>query len=238
MATFAIRKGTLSFISAVVIISRISKVPDTCTSLPNEGGKRSWDMPSIQPHITHVTGASPLISWVGLFDLSLTLLIVASPFTFLFPPSSPPPPPTTPSSAPAPPPPPPPMQSRGADERPNRLSLIQVVRDLDKAVEGQPVAPPPPGPKSQMEWDEEVASPRPQDKVRQRVREVTFMYSRLAAAATAIQVNNRDVKTPEHGPCIPVNESRKGSVRNARIGIERRRKYEVYFFHPSFLRHH
>jgi hypothetical protein len=132
------------------------------------------------------------------------------------------------------------MQPRGADERPDRLSLIPVVRDLDKAAEGQPVAPPPPGPRSQMEWDEEeeVAPSRPQDKVRQRVREVTFMYRRLAAAATAIQVNNRDVKTPEHGPCIPVNESRKGSVRNARMGIEKRRKYEVCFSHPSFLRHH
>lgn len=82
---------------------------------------------------------------------------------------------------------------------------------------------------SQMEWDEEeaVAPPRSQNKVRQRVREV--MYRRVAAAAAAMQqVNRSDVKTPEHGPSAPVNGKRNaGSVRNARNGIERRRKYEV-----------
>jgi hypothetical protein len=83
---------------------------------------------------------------------------------------------------------------------------------------------------SQMEWDEEeaVAPPRSQNKVRQRVREV--MYRRVAAAAAAAmqQVNRSDVKTPEHGPSAPVNGKRNaGSVRNARNGIERRRKYEV-----------
>jgi hypothetical protein len=129
------------------------------------------------------------------------------------------------------------MQSRGADERPDRLSLLPVVRDLDEAVAGRPIAPPPPpGPQSQMEWDEEeaVAPPRSKNKVRQRVREV--MYRRTAAAAvkakakrTAVQqMNSRDIKAPEYGPLISVNEKRKaGSVRNARIGIERRRKYEV-----------
>jgi hypothetical protein len=72
-----------------------------------------------------------------------------------------------------------------------------------------------------------VAPPRSQNKVRQRVREV--MYRRVAAAAAAIQqVNRSDVKTPQHGPPIPLKEMRNaGSVRNARIGIERRRKYEV-----------
>jgi len=127
------------------------------------------------------------------------------------------------------------MQSRGADERPSRLSLLPVVRDLDEAVAGQPAAPPP-GPQSQMEWDEEeeaVAPPRSQNKVRQRVREV--MYRRKAAAASAVQhVNSSDVKTPEQRPPIPVSEKhRTGSVRNARIGIEKRRQYEVCL--PLFI---
>jgi hypothetical protein len=198
-------------------------------SSPNEGDKRSWDIGICQAfNLTSLTSLGPHSSFprVGLFDLSLTYLIEAPPSSSLFPPSSLPP---TTSSPPAQPPaPPPPMPPRGAEERPSRLSLS---RDLDEAVAGQPAAPPPPpGLQSQMEWDEEevvVAPPRAQNKVRQRVREV--MYRRLAAAAAAIQqVNRSDVKPPQHGPPIPVKEMRKaGSVRNARIGIERRRKYEV-----------
>lgn len=132
------------------------------------------------------------------------------------------------------------MQSRGADERPTRLSLLPVVRDLDEAVAGQPGGPPP-GPQSQMEWDEEEdAPPRSQNKVRQRVREVVYCRKAVVAAVAAAvavaktkqtavqQVNSSDFKTPEHGPPIPTKENRKaGSVSNARIGIERRRKYEV-----------
>jgi hypothetical protein len=191
---------------------------------------QAFNLTSLTSWVPH-----PSFPRVDLFDLSLTLLTVAPSFPFLFPPSSPSP---TSSSPPAPTPaPPPPMQSRGADERPDRLSLLPVVRDLDEAVAGRPIAPPPPpGPQSQMEWDEEeaVAPPRSKNKVRQRVREV--MYRRTAAAAakakakrTAVQqMNSRDIKAPEYGPLISVNEKRKaGSVRNACIGIERRRKYEV-----------
>lgn len=76
------------------------------------------------------------------------------------------------------------MQSRPAAERPNRLSLLPLVQDLDEAAAGQLAAPPPPGPKSEMEWDEE-APPRAQEKVRDLFRQVLSRRERHTAAAAS-----------------------------------------------------
>jgi hypothetical protein len=129
------------------------------------------------------------------------------------------------------------MQSRPAAERPNRLSLLPLVRDLDEAAAGQPAAAPS-GPKSQMEWDEEETPPRAQDKVRELFREVIYRHKRqkaAAAKATATakvkasqEANDSATSTTGHQPSDPTKEERKGgSIRNARIGIESRRKLEV-----------
>jgi hypothetical protein len=131
------------------------------------------------------------------------------------------------------------MQSRPAAERPSRLSLLPLVRDLDEAAAGQP-AEAPSGPKSQMEWDEEETPPRAQEKVRELFREVMYRHKRqkaAAAKATATakvkasqEANDSPSSTTGHRSSDQTKEERKGgSIRNARNGIESRRKLEVSF---------
>jgi hypothetical protein len=146
-----------------------------------------------------------------------------------------------------PPPPPPPMQSRPAAERPSRLSLLLLVRDLDEAAAGQPAAAPS-GPKSQMEWDEEESPPRAQEKVRELFREVMYRHKRQEAAAakvkakakTSQEADNSATSTTGLRPSEQTKEERKGgSIRNARNGIESRQKLEVSLPsppHPTMLR--
>jgi hypothetical protein len=143
----------------------------------------------------------------------------------------------------SPPTPPPPMQSRPAAERPSRLSLLPLVRDLDEAAAGQP-AEAPSGPKSQMEWDEEETPPRGQEKVRELFREVMYRHKRQKAAAAKAkasqEVDNSATSTTGLRPSDQTKEERKGgSIRNARNGIESRQKLEVSLPsppHPTMLR--
>jgi hypothetical protein len=126
------------------------------------------------------------------------------------------------------------MQSRPAAERPSRLSLLPLVRDLDEAAAGQP-AEAPSGPKSQMEWDEEETLPRGQEKVRELFREVMYRHKRQKAEA-----DNSATSTTGLRPSEQTKEERKGgSIRNARNGIESRQKLEVSLPsppHPTMLR--
>jgi tRNA(Met) C34 N-acetyltransferase TmcA len=147
------------------------------------------------------------------------------------------------------------MQSRPAAERPNRLSLLPLVQDLDEAAAGQPAAPPPPtpGPKSEMEWDEEGAPPRAQEKVRELFRQVLSRRERHTAAVAAakgkgkamamvfaktkaVQSTNHDVtSTTGNASSVDLDDKikRAGSIQNARRGIAERRKLEVSFPHPK-----
>lgn len=139
----------------------------------------------------HVGGGKPHSS---LFEYHILLTPSKAPRPPTPPPPPPPPPPQPlppPPSATVPrPPPPPPMQSRPADERPSRLSLLPVVRDLDAAAAGQPREAPS-GPVSQMEWSDEEETPRrSRNKVRQRVREV-MKRGKRAAAAEAVAIPPR-----------------------------------------------
>jgi hypothetical protein len=123
------------------------------------------------------------------------------------------------------------MQSRPAAERPTRLSLLPFVRDLDEAAAGQPAGAPS-GPKSQMEWDEEDTPPRSQDKVSQLLSRVMSRRKRHEAAqAQAKAMKEGDhgtTNTSGHRPSDQPTEARNGgSIRNARNGIEERRKLEV-----------
>ena len=184
------------------------------------------------PHILLSAGLLPRISLM--WDAALT------------PPSSsssPPPP----SATALPPRPPPPMQSRPAAERANRLSLLPLVQDLDKAAAGQPAAPPPSGPKSEMEWDE-AAPPRAQEKVRDLFRQVLSRHKKHTAAVAAAkakakaksvamamantkamqQVDHNATSTIDHtSPVQPEEKIKGGSIQNARRGIAERRKLEV-----------
>jgi hypothetical protein len=170
------------------------------------------------------------------------------------PPSTLTPPP--PSATALPPRSPPPMQSRPAAERPNRLSLLPLVQDLDEAAAGQPAAPPPPsGPKSEMEWDEEEAPPRAQEKVRELFRQVLNRREKHTAAMAAAramvrakgitmamaktkakqQADHSVTSTTGHTSALDPDEKikRGGSIQNARRGIAERRKLEVSFPHPK-----
>ena len=141
------------------------------------------------------------------------------------------------------------MQSRPAAERPNRLSLLPLVQDLDEAAAGQPAAPPP-GPKSEMEWEEEEAPPRAQEKVRDLFRQVLSRRERHTAAVAAAkakakavtmamatanmkansQMDHSATSTIGHTPPVAPEEKIKGgSIQNARRGIAERRKLEVSF---------
>ena len=140
------------------------------------------------------------------------------------------------------------MQSRPAAERPSRLSLLPLVQDLDEAAAGQPAAPPP-GPKSEMEWDEEEA-PRAQEKVRELFLQVLSRRKRHAAAVAAAmerakakakavamaktegmqEVDHSATSTIGHESSVRHGEKiKRGSIQNARRGIEERRKLEVSF---------
>ena len=138
------------------------------------------------------------------------------------------------------------MQSRSAGERPSRLSLLPLVRDLDEAAAGQPAAPPL-GPKSEMEWDEEEA-PRAQEKVRDlflRVFSRGERHTAVAAGAKAKvkakaeakakgkakamqQTDDGVTSTSGHGSSVQLSRCiKRGSIQNARRGIPERRKLEV-----------
>lgn len=130
------------------------------------------------------------------------------------------------------------------------------MQDLDEAAAGQPAAPPPPtpGPKSEMEWDEEGAPPRAQEKVRKLFREVLSRRERHTAAVAAAKGKGKAMamamamskaKTVQHadhnatsttgntssaGPDEKIK--RGGSIQNARRGIAERRKLEVSFPTP------
>jgi hypothetical protein len=135
------------------------------------------------------------------------------------------------------------MQSRPAAERPSRLSLLPLVRDFDEAAAGQPAAASPAGPKSEMEWDEEEA-PRAQEKVRDLFLRVSSPRERHRAAAVVAKApakakakamqRSEDGETSASGHGLLVEPSgitKRGSVQNARRGIEERRKLEVS--HPT-----
>lgn len=147
------------------------------------------------------------------------------------------------------------MQSRPADERPSRLSLLPLVRDLDEAAAGQPREAPS-APVSQMEWsDEEETSRRSKKKVRERFLNVIDRSKRAAAAAAAAEAMkgawgkglpgtaaNMEVSSMDSGAISATggkmpgqaSEKRKGgSVRHARAGIEKRRQQEVRPLSPT-----
>lgn len=198
-------------------------------------------------NLTSTSPATPHILLSAGFLPRVSLMWDAPPT----PPSSPSPPPT--SATALPPRPPPPMQSRPAAERPNRLSLLPLVQDLDEAAAGQPAAPPP-GPKSEMEWDDEEAPPRAQEKVRDLFRRVLSRRERHTAAVVAAkvkakakakaitmamvtvntkakpQMDHTATSTIGHTPPVEPEEKIKGgSIQNARRGIAERRKLEVSF---------
>lgn len=159
----------------------------------------------------------------------------------------------SPPNPPSPPPPPPSrMQSRPAAERPNRLSLVPFVQDLDKATV-EHIAAELSGPKSHMDWDEEGKAPhRAQQKVRDIFRNAFDRPEKRTAAAApkaatkaapkaapkaipraipkaAQRPNDGAVGAIGHAKSGGFEGVRKGSVRNARIGIEKRRELEVCF---------
>lgn len=85
-----------------------------------------------------------------------------------------------------------------------------------------------------MEWDEEETPPRAQEKVREMLRDVMGRRKRHKAAAAAAKA--KEVKEADYGAASttsdrssdqPKEERKGGSIRNARDGIERRRKLEV-----------
>lgn len=194
--------------------------------------RQDFNLTSIAPTTPHILLSAGLLPGIAMmWDAAPT------------PPSSLTPPP--PSTTALPPRPPPPMQSRPAGERPNRLSLLPLVQDLDEAAAGQPAAPPPPGPKSEMEWDEE-APPRPQEKVRDLFRQVLSRRKKHTAAVAAkakaksmamVMANTKAAmqhldhnatSTIDHtSPLQPEENIKGGSIRNARRGIAERRKLEV-----------
>lgn len=149
----------------------------------------------------------------------------------------PPPPPVAP-----PPPPPqvepgplrPSMESRPADERSNRLSLLRFVQDLDAAAVVDPAAEPS-GPQSYMDWDDddEEALPRAQQKVLDKVRNAFDRTEKRKATAAppnaASQLDDNAAGTSGHEAPRDNQALRKGSVRNALRGIEKRRELDVRF---------
>jgi hypothetical protein len=158
-------------------------------------------------------------------------------------PSTPPPSAAAPLPAPAPP-----MQSRPAAERPSRLSLLPLVRDLDEVAAGQP-APTPSGPKSEMEWDEEEA-PRAKEKVRDLfLRVLSRREKQKMAAVEAVAVAKAPAKPKAkakamqqsgdgaksisgHGSSVePSGIVKRGSILNARRGIAERRQLGVSLQH-------
>lgn len=200
--------------------------------------RQGFNLTSTAPTTPHILLSAGLLPRVSLmWDAALT------------PPSSSSPPPH--SATALPPRPLPPMQSRPAAERANRLSLLPLVQDLDKAAAGQPAAPPPSGPKSEMEWDEE-APPRAQEKVRDLFRRVLSRRERRTAAVAAAkakaksmamgmgmamantkptqQADHNSTSTIYHTQSVQPEEKIKGgSIQNARRGIAERRKLEVSF---------
>lgn len=123
------------------------------------------------------------------------------------------------------------------------------MQDLDEAAAGQPAAPPP-GPKSEMEWDEEEAPPRAQEKVRDLFLRVLSRREKHTAAAavaaakakakaitmamaktkTTQQMDHNATSTIGHtSPVQPDEKTKGGSIQNARRGIAERRKLEVSF---------
>ena len=196
--------------------------------------RQDFNLTSIAPTTPHILLSAGLLPGIAMmWDAAPT------------PPSSLTPPP--PSATALPPRPPPPMQSRPAAERPNRLSLLPLVQDLDEAAAGQPAAPPPPpGPKSEMEWDEE-APPRAQEKVRDLFRQVLSRREKHTAAAAAAKAKAKSMamamantkaamqhldhnatSTIDHtSPLQPEEKIKGGSIQNARRGIAERRKLEV-----------
>ena len=132
------------------------------------------------------------------------------------------------------------------------------MQDLDEAAAGQPAAPPPPtpGPKSEMEWDEEEAPPRAQEKVRDLFRRVLSRRERHTAAMAAAtakatvkakakaitmamaiaktkatqQADHTTMSITGHTSSDQPDEKIKGgSIRNARLGTAEHRKLEVSF---------
>jgi hypothetical protein len=107
-----------------------------------------------------------------------------------------------------------------------------------------------------MEWDEEEAPPRAQEKVRELFRRVMSRRERhttavaaakaKAKASTMAMANTTPMQQLDHnatstvGYTSPVQLDEKvkgGSIRNARRGIAERRKLEVGFS-PQNVRHH
>ena len=196
--------------------------------------RQGFNLTSIAPTTPHILLSAEVIPRISLvWDAAPT------------PPSSSSPPP--PSATALPSRPPPPMQSRPAAERPNRLSLLPLVQDLDEAVAGQPAPPPPSGPKSEMEWDEETP-PHAQEKVRGLLRRVLRCRERHTAAVAAAKANSESMamamantkatqevdhnatSTIGHTSPVQPEEKIKGcSIQNARRGIAERLKLEVSF---------
>lgn len=130
------------------------------------------------------------------------------------------------------------MQSRPADERPSRLSLVPLIRDLDVAAAEQPDDT---GSKSHMDWDD--SPPRAHIKVSQRVRDV-FQRKREERAvgldwmAAADQVVRDTPQPPSEGTSNVAQEKRVcGSVASARAGIESRVQEEVIPLTPAIASH-
>lgn len=104
-----------------------------------------------------------------------------------------------------------------------------------------------------MEWDEEEAPPRAQEKVRELFRQVLSRRERHTAAVAAAKAKGKamamalaktkavqqahhnatstTVNTSSVGPDEKIK--RGGSIQNARRGIAERRKLEVSFPHPK-----
>jgi hypothetical protein len=104
-----------------------------------------------------------------------------------------------------------------------------------------------------MEWDEEGAPPRAQEKVRELFRQVLSRRERHTAAVAAAKgkgkamamvfAKTKAVRPTDHdvtsttGNASSVDPDdkikRAGSIQNARRGIAERRKLEVSFPHPK-----
>jgi hypothetical protein len=145
-------------------------------------------------------------------------------------PSTPPPSAAAPLPAPAPP-----MQSRPAAERPSRLSLLPLVRDLDEVAAGQP-APTPSGPKSEMVRDLFLRVLSRREKQKMAAVEAVAVAKAPAkpkAKAKAMQQSGDGAKSISgHGSSVePSGIVKRGSILNARRGIAERRQLEVSLQH-------